>query len=188
MAKYWYIVHTHTGFEEKVKKTLEERIRNAGQEEFFGEILIPTEQVVEMVKGARKESSRKFFPGYILVNMELNDASWHTVHDTPRVTGFVGDNLNPQPLSQEDADKIIGRIEEGASTPKPKVVFDEGDVGVQNDVVERPAAFIEAGFLELADISSGRLGPIKALLAGKIKAKGNLIKLLKMSQALISRG
>lgn len=128
MAQYWYIVHTHTGFEEKVKKTLEERIRSAGQEEFFGEILIPTEQVVEMVKGSRKESSRKFFPGYILVKMELNDASWHTVHDTPRVTGFVGDNLNPQPLSDADAEKIIGRIEEGASTPRPKVVFDEGDV------------------------------------------------------------
>jgi transcriptional antiterminator NusG len=128
MAKYWYIVHTHTGFEDKVKLTLEERIRSAGQEELFDGILVPTEQVVEMVKGVRKESSRKFFPGYILVNMELNDTTWHIVHDTPRVTGFVGDNLNPQPLTQADADKIIGRIEEGASSPKPKVVFEEGDV------------------------------------------------------------
>ena len=127
MAKNWYIVHTHTGFEDKVKEALTERIRVAGQEDLFGEILVPTEQVVEMVKGSRKTSSRKFFPGYILVNMELNDDTWHTVHDTPRVTGFVGDNRNPQPLPEKDALKIIGRIEEGAITPKPKVVFEEGD-------------------------------------------------------------
>ena len=127
MAKHWYIVHTHTGFEDKVKDALQERIRIAKQEDSFGEILVPTEQVVEMVKGSRKTSSRKFFPGYILVNMELNDATWHTVHDTPRITGFVGDNRNPQPLPEKDAMKIIGRIEEGATTPKPKVVFEEGD-------------------------------------------------------------
>lgn len=127
MARQWYIVHTHTGFEDKVKEALQERIRSAGQQELFGDILVPTEQVVEMVKGSRKTSSRKFFPGYILINMELNDSTWHTVHDTPRVTGFVGDNLNPQPLSDKDAQKIIGRIEEGATTPKPKVVFEAGD-------------------------------------------------------------
>lgn len=127
MAKYWYIVHTHTGFEDKVKEALQERIRSAGQEDLFGEILVPTEQVVEMVKGSRKTSSRKFFPGYILINMELNDDTWHTVQDTTRITGFVGDNMNPQPLPEQDAQKIIGRIAEGATTPKPKVVFEEGD-------------------------------------------------------------
>ena len=127
MAKNWYIVHTHTGFEDKVKDALLERIRMAGQEELFGEILVPSEQVVEMVKGTRKTSERKFFPGYILINMELNDATWHTVQDTTRVTGFVGDSRNPQPLPERDALKIIGRIEEGASKPKPKVVFEEGD-------------------------------------------------------------
>jgi transcriptional antiterminator NusG len=127
MAKNWYIVHTHTGFEDKVKDALLERVRMAGQEELFSEILVPSEQVVEMVKGTRKTSERKFFPGYILINMELNDATWHTVQDTTRVTGFVGDSRNPQPLPERDAMKIIGRIEEGASKPKPKVVFEEGD-------------------------------------------------------------
>jgi len=127
MAKNWYIVHTHTGFEDKVKDALLERIRMAGQEELFAEILVPSEQVVEMVKGSRKTSERKFFPGYILINMELNDATWHTVQDTTRVTGFVGDSRNPQPLPEKDALKIIGRIEEGATKPKPKVVFEEGD-------------------------------------------------------------
>ncbi len=138
MAKKWYIVHTHTGFEDKVKVALEERVKMARQEEFFGDILIPTEQVVEMVKGARKTSERRFFPGYILVNMEMNQHSWHTVQETPRVTGFVGINMNKAgvdsdiynkipSLSDEEAEKIIGRIEEGANKPKPKVVFSEGD-------------------------------------------------------------
>lgn len=153
MAKNWYIVHTHTGFEDKVKEALLERIRVAGQEELFGEILVPTEQVVEMVKGSRKTSSRKFFPGYILVSMELNDDTWHTVHDTPRVTGFVGDNRNPQPLPEKDALKIIGRIEEGAITPKPKVVFEEGDAV---RVIEGPFANFQ-GVIEEVYPDKGRV-------------------------------
>ena len=128
MARAWYILHTYSGFEEQVKAALEERIKNAGQEEFFGEILVPTEQVVEMVKGTRKTSSRKFFPGYILLNVDLNDQTWHTVRGTPKVTGFVGDDLHPQPLSDEDAMKIIGRIKDGAIKPKPKVMYEVGDV------------------------------------------------------------
>lgn len=138
MAKSWYIVHTHTGFENKVKATLEERIKMAGQDDQFGEILIPTEQVVEMVKGSRKTSERKFFPGYILVNMEMNQHTWHTVQETPRVTGFVGINMNQAgsdkdiykkipSLTNQEADKILGRIADGANKPKPKVVFAEGD-------------------------------------------------------------
>lgn len=153
MAKNWYIVHTHTGFEDKVKEALLERIRVAGQEDLFGEILVPTEQVVEMVKGSRKTSSRKFFPGYILVSMELNDDTWHTVHDTPRVTGFVGDNRNPQPLPEKDALKIIGRIEEGAITPKPKVVFEEGDAV---RVIEGPFANFQ-GVIEEVYPDKGRV-------------------------------
>ncbi|MBM9535921.1 transcription termination/antitermination protein NusG [Desulfobulbus alkaliphilus] len=139
MAKNWYIVHTHTGFENKVKATLEDRIKTAGQQEYFGEILVPTEQVVEMVKGARKTSERKFFPGYILIHMEMNEFTWHTVQETPRVTGFVGINMSQAGLDKEiykkipsltekEAMKIIGRIEEGANKPKPKVIFAEGDV------------------------------------------------------------
>jgi len=128
MARAWYILHTYSGFEEQVKTGLEERIKNAGQEELFGEVLVPTEQVVEMVKGAKKTSARKFFPGYILLNVDLNDETWHTVRGTPKVTGFVGDDLHPQPLSDEEAMKIIGRIKDGALKPKPKVMYEIGDV------------------------------------------------------------
>ncbi len=127
MARQWYIVHTYSGFEEQVKTAMLERMRQAGQEEMFGEILVPTEQVVEMVKGAKKTSSRKFFPGYILVNVELTDETWHTVRDTPKVTGFVGNDMHPEPLSDEEAMKIIGRIKDGALKPKPKVSYEEGD-------------------------------------------------------------
>jgi len=127
MARAWYILHTYSGFEEQVKTVLLERIKNAGQEEFFGEILVPTEQVVEMVKGTKKTSSRKFFPGYILLNVDLNDHTWHTVRDTPKVTGFVGGDLHPQALSDDEAMKIIGRIKDGALKPKPKVMYEVGD-------------------------------------------------------------
>jgi len=127
MARSWYILHTYSGFEEQVKTALQERIKTAGQEEFFGEILVPTEQVVEMVKGSKKTSSRKFFPGYILLNVDLNDETWHTVRGTPKVTGFVGDDLHPQPLPDADAMKIIGRIKDGALKPKPKVMYEAGD-------------------------------------------------------------
>ena len=127
MARSWYILHTYSGFAEQVKTALQERIKTAGQEEFFGEILVPTEQVVEMVKGSKKTSSRKFFPGYILLNVDLNDETWHTVRGTPKVTGFVGDDLHPQPLPDADAMKIIGRIKDGALKPKPKVMYEAGD-------------------------------------------------------------
>lgn len=128
MARNWYILQVHSGFEDKVKATLEDRIAKKGQQEMFGEILVPTEQVVEMVKGARKTSSRRFFPGYMLISMDLNDDTWHTVHENmPRVIGFVGDDKNPIPLSDEDAGKIIGRIQDGAKKPRPKVIFDIGE-------------------------------------------------------------
>ncbi len=107
---------------------MQERVRLAGQEDLFGEILVPTEQVVEMIKGTKKTSSRKFFPGYILINVDLTDETWHTVRDTPKVTGFVGNDLHPEPLSDEDAMKIISRIKDGALKPKPKVTFEIGDV------------------------------------------------------------
>jgi transcriptional antiterminator NusG len=127
MARHWYIVHTYSGFEDKVKINLQERIRIADQEDLFGEILVPKEQVLEMIKGSKKTSERKFFPGYILVNMELTDETWHTVRSTPKVTGFVGNDRNPPTLSDEDAMKIIGRIKDGAMKPKPKVIYEVGD-------------------------------------------------------------
>jgi transcriptional antiterminator NusG len=129
MAKNWYILQVHSGFEDKVKLTLEERIKNEALEDSFGDILIPREQVVEMVKGVRKTSSRKFFPGYILISMELNDLTWHTVHENmPRVVGFVGNDENPLPLPDEDAEKIISRIHDGSESPRPKVIFEIGEI------------------------------------------------------------
>jgi len=128
MAKRWYGVHTYSGFENKVKLNLEERIRQLEAEELFGEILIPSETVVELKKGERKTSTRKFFPGYILVQMELNNETWHIVKDTPKVTGFVGGAGTGAPaISDEEVALITNRMEEGVERPKPKVAFEVGE-------------------------------------------------------------
>jgi transcription termination/antitermination protein NusG len=123
----WYIVHVYSGFEDKVKKSLEERIEALGQKDLFGKILVPTEKVVELRKGQKKTSSRKFYPGYILVQMALNKDTWHTVKNTSKVTGFVGGEVNPTPISDEEAEKILRQMEEGVSRPKPRYSFEEGD-------------------------------------------------------------
>jgi len=126
MAKKWYGIHTYSGFENKVRLSLLERIKNQGLEEEFGEVLIPSETVVELKKGEKRTSSRKFFPGYILVNMDLNDETWHVVKETSKVTGFVGGN-NPAAIPDEEVMKITRRIEEGAEKPRPKVLFEVGE-------------------------------------------------------------
>jgi transcriptional antiterminator NusG len=123
----WYVVHTYSGFEHKVKLNLEERIRTLGQESMFGEIVVPTEQVVELKKGQKRTSSRKFYPGYILVQMLLNDETWHTVNNTEKVTGFVGGGQKPAPIPDAEAERIIRQMEEGISKPKPRYTFEEGD-------------------------------------------------------------
>ena len=127
--KQWYVVHTYSGFENKAKKSLEEKIRLEGLQDSFGEILIPMEQVVEMVKGEKKTSKRKFFPGYILVQMEMNDRTWHLVKNTPKVTGFVGaaPNEQPPPISDAEVQRLTTQISEGTLKPKPKVQFEDGD-------------------------------------------------------------
>ena len=127
MSKLWYGVHTYSGYENKVKLNLEERVRQFDAEELFGEVLIPSETVVELKKGERKTSTRKFFPGYILVQMELNNETWHIVKDTPQVTGFVGGGQNPPPISEEEVALITSRMEEGEDRPKPKVEFEVGE-------------------------------------------------------------
>ena len=127
MAFRWYVVHTYSGFENKVKLSLKERIETAGKQEFFSDILIPEENVVELVSGEKKTSKRKFFPGYILVRMELNDDTWHIVKDTPKVTGFIGSKDKPSPISDKDVENLITRIDEGTLKPKPKFKFDVGD-------------------------------------------------------------
>ncbi|MCK4536021.1 MAG: transcription termination/antitermination protein NusG [Desulfuromonadales bacterium] len=125
--KKWYGVHAYSGYENKVKLNLEERIRALDAEEFFGEVLIPSETVVELKNGERRTSTRKFFPGYILVQMELNNETWHIVKDTPKVTGFVGGATNPPSIPDEEVAKITQRMEEGKVSPKPKVAFDVGE-------------------------------------------------------------
>jgi len=126
MSKKWYGVHTYSGFENKVRLNLYERIKNERMEEYFDEILIPSETVVELKKGEKRTSSRKFFPGYILLKMELNDETWHIVKETSKVTGFVGGNT-PFPIPDDEVFKITRRMEEGAEKPRPKVLFEVGE-------------------------------------------------------------
>lgn len=127
MALKWYIVHVYSGFENKVKQSLEDRIATFSHPEKFGEVVVPTEQVVELVKGKRKTSSRKFYPGYILVRMELDDETWHIVNNTDKVSGFLGGRDKPTPLSDEEAERILNRMEAGKLKPKPKYFFEAGD-------------------------------------------------------------
>jgi transcriptional antiterminator NusG len=125
--KKWYIVHVYSGFEGKVKTALEERIQSSPLVEKFGKVLVPTEEVVELVKGKRKTSSRKFYPGYILVQMEMNNETWHIVNSTAKVTGFLGGRSSPTPLTDEEAEQILNRMETGKLKPQPKFYFEFGD-------------------------------------------------------------
>jgi transcriptional antiterminator NusG len=127
VALRWYIVHVYSGFENKVKAALDERIAASSHPGKFGEVLVPTEEVVELVKGKRRTSARKFYPGYILVRMDLDDETWHIVNDTAKVTGFLGGRDKPAPLTDEEADRIINRMEAGKDKPQPKYSFGEGD-------------------------------------------------------------
>ena len=127
MALKWYIVHVYSGFENKVKAALQERITASPHPEKFGEVLVPTEEIVELVKGKRKTSSRKFYPGYILVQLALDDETWHIVNDTAKVTGFLGGRNKPTPLSDKEAEQIINRMAAGKLKPQPKYFFESGD-------------------------------------------------------------
>ena len=127
MTHKWYIVHVYSGFENKVKSALEERIASSSNPQKFGEVVVPTEEIVELVKGKRKTSSRKFYPGYILIQMELDDETWHIVNNTAKVTGFLGGRDKPAPISDEEAGQIIQRMEAGKEKPQPKYFFESGD-------------------------------------------------------------
>jgi transcriptional antiterminator NusG len=127
IAKKWYIVHTYSGQETRAKKALLERARTMGFEEQFDEVLVPEESVVEMVGGKKRTSKRKFFPGYIMVHMELSDETWHVVKGTPKITGFVGNATDPPAISEEEVARMTQRIKEGAAKPKPLINFDEGE-------------------------------------------------------------
>jgi len=129
MSFRWYVVHAYSNFENKVKQALEERIKREGLEEYFGKILVPTEEIVEMRMGQQRKSERKFFPGYVLVQMKLTDETWHLVKDVPRVLGFIGGTSDrPAPISEKEAMSILNRVEEGVNKPRPKTLFEAGEV------------------------------------------------------------
>lgn len=129
MTMQWYVVHAYSGFEKSVQRALKERIERAGMQESFGQILVPVEEVVEMKGGQKKTTERKFFPGYVLVQMEMNDDSWHLVKSTPKVTGFVGGTANkPAPISEREVQGILQQMQEGVEKPKPKVTFEAGEM------------------------------------------------------------
>jgi transcriptional antiterminator NusG len=124
----WYVVHAYSGFEKSVQKALKERIARSGMADKFGEILVPVEEVVEMKSGQKSISERKFFPGYVLVKMEMTEETWHLVKSTPKVTGFVGGTATkPTPISEKDVENILQQMQEGVEKPKPKVLFEIGE-------------------------------------------------------------
>ena len=127
MAKRWYVVHVYSGFEKKVAQSIEEQAQIKGMEDLVDEVLVPTEEVVEMRRGSKVSSERKFFPGYILVNMDMTDESWHLIMNTSKVTGFLGGGGKPSPISDAEAQRILHQVKEGVERPKPSVTFDIGE-------------------------------------------------------------
>ena len=153
MAKEWYVVHTYSGYELKAKQNLEDRVKNFGKELLFGEVLVPTENIVEMVKGKKRETKRKFFPGYILVNMELTDETWYIVKNTSKITGFVGGGMTPPPIPEGEVKRITQQIAEGSLKPKPKAVFEKGE-GVR--IIDGPFSSFN-GIVEEVKPEKGKL-------------------------------
>ncbi|MDQ2696899.1 MAG: transcription termination/antitermination protein NusG [Pseudomonadota bacterium] len=167
MTMRWYVVQAYSGFEHQVKRSLEERIAREGKEAKFGQILVPTEEVVEMRDGQKRKSERKFFPGYVLVQMEMDEDSWHLVRSVPKVLGFIGGSSDrPAPITEKEAQSIIQRIQEGVDKPKPKVLYEPGEVvrvieGPFNDfngVVEE--VNYEKNRLRVAVLIFGRSTPV----------------------------
>ncbi|RED53746.1 transcription termination/antitermination protein NusG [Aestuariispira insulae] len=153
MAKRWYVVHVYSGFEKKVAESIKEQVAAAGMEDLIEDVLVPTEEVTEMRRGQKVSAERKFFPGYILANMEMNDLSWHLVSNTPKVTGFLGSGKKPSPISQKEADRILHQVQEGVERPKPSVSF---EVGEQVRVSDGPFASFN-GLVEEVDEERARL-------------------------------
>jgi transcriptional antiterminator NusG len=129
VGKRWYVVHAFSGFEKQVQRSMAERIARAGMEDMFGDILVPTEEVVEMKGGQKRRSDRKFFPGYVLVEMEMNDETWHLVKEVPKVMGFIGGTSDrPAPITEKEASTILSRVQEGVDKPRPKILFEPGEM------------------------------------------------------------
>ena len=127
MAMRWYVVHVYSGFEKKVAESIREQVRQKDMEDHFEEILVPTEEVVEMRRGQKFNAERKFFPGYVLVKMDVSDESWHLVKNTPKVTGFLGNRGRPSPITEAEADRILRQVKEGVERPKPSIIFEIGE-------------------------------------------------------------
>jgi transcription termination/antitermination protein NusG len=164
----WYVVHAYSGFENQVKRSLQERVARSGMQDKFGDILVPTEEVIEMRDGQKRRSERKFFPGYVLVQMEMDDDTWHLVKECPKVMGFIGGTSDkPAPISDKEAEAILQRVQEGAEKPRPKVLFEPGEVvrvteGPFNDfngVVEE--VNYEKNRLRVAVLIFGRSTPVE---------------------------
>ena len=153
MAKRWYVVHVYSGFEKKVAQSIEEQAQIKGMEDLVDEVLVPTEEVVEMRRGAKVSSERKFFPGYILVNMDMTDESWHLIRNTSKVTGFLGGGGKPSPISDKEAQRILNQVKEGVERPKPSVTF---DIGEQVRVSDGPFQSFN-GYVEDVDEDKARL-------------------------------
>jgi len=153
MASQWYVIHVYSGFERKVAQSIEEQARQAGMTDRIEQVLVPTEEVVEMRRGAKINAERKFFPGYVLVKMEMTDESWHLVKNTPKVTGFLGGRGRPTPISEAEAQRIMHQVQEGIERPKPSVVF---EVGEQVRVCDGPFTLFN-GLVEEVDEERARL-------------------------------
>jgi transcriptional antiterminator NusG len=153
MAMRWYIVHAYSNFERKVAESIKERAASAGLADLFAEVLVPMEEVVEMRRGRKVSSERKFFPGYVLVKMELNDQTYHLIKSTPKVTGFLGTENKPIPITEEEAGRILQQVQEGVERPKPSVTF---EIGEQVRVADGPFASFN-GLVEEVDEERARL-------------------------------
>ena len=153
MALRWYVVHVYSGFEKKVAESIREQARQKGMEDAFEEVLVPTEEVVEMRRGSKVSSERKFFPGYVLLKMDMTDESWHLVKDTPKVTGFLGSKGRPSPISEREASRIQRQVQEGVERPKPSITY---EVGEQVRVSDGPFTSFN-GMVEEVDEERARL-------------------------------
>ena len=152
MTARWYVVHVYSGFERKVAQSIREQAQQKGMADQFVEVLVPTEEVVELRRGAKVNAERKFFPGYVLIKMDLSDESWHLVKNTPKVTGFLGGN-KPRPMSEAEADRIMKQVQEGIERPKPSIIF---EVGEQVRVSDGPFTSFN-GVVEDVDEEKARL-------------------------------
>ena len=153
MAKRWYVVHVYSGFEKRVAESIREQAKISEVDDLIDDVLVPTEEVVEMRRGRKVNSERKFFPGYILANMEMNDITWHLVSNTPKVTGFLGTGNRPSPISNKEAERILHQVKEGGDRPKPSVTF---DIGEQIRVSDGPFTSFN-GVVEDVDEEKARL-------------------------------